>query len=221
MAASAMETQSMDMNGERLIAAPRTVVWAALNDPETLKACIPGCESIEKLSDTDLQAVVAVKVGPISARFNGKVTLSDMDPPNSYKITGEGQGGGAGFGKGSANVHLAESAGGTTLSYQVNAQVGGKMAQVGSRLIDSVAKSLAETFFTRFSERVAPAQAVAPADQPVGHPVDHQVGHDDHAHDPNAPDPSNPKVAGLPIGIWIPMVISIAVIAIVVWRFLG
>lgn len=217
MAASAMETQSMDMNGERLIAAPRNVVWAALNDPETLKACIPGCESIEKLSDTDLQAVVAVKVGPISARFNGKVTLSDIDAPKSYKITGEGQGGGAGFGKGSADVHLTETEGGTTLTYQVNAQVGGKMAQVGSRLIDSVAKSLAETFFTRFSERVAPTPPVVTD----GHAAGHAAGHDDHGHDPNAPDPSNPKVAGLPIGIWIPMVISIAVIAIVLWRFLG
>ncbi|MGC8531923.1 MAG: SRPBCC family protein [Acidiphilium sp.] len=217
MAASAMETQSMDMNGERLIAAPRTVVWAALNDPETLKACIPGCESIEKLSDTDLQAVVAVKVGPISARFNGKVTLSDIDAPKSYKITGEGQGGGAGFGKGSADVHLTETEGGTTLTYQVNAQVGGKMAQVGSRLIDSVAKSLAETFFTRFSERVAPKPPVVTDSHAAGH----AASHDDHGHDPNAPDPSNPKVAGLPIGIWIPMVISIAVIAIVLWRFLG
>ena len=208
----------MDMNGEQLIAAPRTTVWAALNDPEILKACIPGCSSIEKLSDTELQAVVAAKVGPISARFNGKVTLSDLDPPNSYKITGEGQGGVAGFGKGSANVNLAESPEGTILTYQVNAQVGGKLAQLGSRLIDSVAKSYAETFFTRFSDLVAP-QPVAVA---VGE--DHHADGHAHAHaphDPNAPDPTNPKIAGLPIGIWIPMVVSATVIAIVIWRFLG
>lgn len=210
----------MDMSGERLIAAPRETVWAALNDPEVLKACIPGCESIDKTSDTELKAVVAAKIGPISARFNGAVTLSELDPPNSYLISGEGQGGVAGFGKGNARVHLADEAGATRLNYTVNAQIGGKMAQLGARLIDSVAKSYAETFFTRFSERVAPVPVpVVASAAPV---VVHDHGHDDghahdqgHAHDVNAYDRSNPKIGGLPIGIWIPLIISVVVVAIV------
>jgi len=152
----------MDMSGDRLIAAPRARVWDALNDPEILKACIPGCETIEKLSDTELTAVVAVKLGPISARFNGKVQLSDLDPPAGYTISGEGQGGVAGFAKGGAKVGLAEEGEATRLTYAVNAQVGGKMAQLGGRLIDSTAKSYAETFFTRFSELVAPPPPAAP-----------------------------------------------------------
>ncbi len=126
----------MDMSGERLIEAPREKVWAALNDPEILKACIPGCETIEKLSDTELKATAAVKLGPISARFAGKVLLSDLDPPNGYTISGEGQGGVAGFAKGGAKVALLDEAGGTKLTYEVKAQIGGKMAQLGARLIE-------------------------------------------------------------------------------------
>lgn len=222
----------MDMSGERLIAAPREAVWAALNDPDVLKACIPGCETIDKLSDTEMKAVVAAKIGPISARFNGAVTLSELDPPNGYLISGEGQGGVAGFGKGNARVSLAEEAGATRLNYTVNAQIGGKMAQLGARLIDSVAKSYAETFFTRFSERVAPvvvapAVAVAPRhDHEHDHAHDH--GHDHshdhshgHAHDAAARDPSNPRIAGLPVGIWIPLIISIVVVSIVLAKLLG
>jgi carbon monoxide dehydrogenase subunit G len=148
----------MDMAGERLIAAPRTAVWEALNDPEILKNCIPGCESIERHSPTEMTASARVKVGPLSAKFSGKVLLSDMDPPNGYRISGEGQGGAAGFAKGGADVRLEEREGGTLLSYTVKAQVGGKMAQIGARLIDATAKSLADQFFTRFAAAVgAPA----------------------------------------------------------------
>ena len=118
----------MDMSGEVSIAAPREAVWRALNDPEILRQCIPGCEEIEKLSDTEMTAKVTAKVGPVKARFGGKVTLSDLDPPNGYKISGEGQGGAAGFAKGGAVVRLTPDGSGTVLRYEVNAAVGGKLA---------------------------------------------------------------------------------------------
>jgi uncharacterized protein len=144
----------MDMTGERHIAAPRQVVWDALNDVATLKASIPGCESLEKTSGNEMKATAAVKLGPISARFNGAVTLSDIDAPNGYTITGEGQGGVAGFAKGGAKVMLTDEAGATLLKYEVHAQVGGKLAQLGARLIDATAKQMAEQFFTKFSDEV-------------------------------------------------------------------
>jgi len=150
----------MDMTGERRIGAPRQVVWDALNDTETLKASIPGCESLEKTGDNQMKAVAAVRLGPISARFNGAVTLSDIDAPNSYTITGEGQGGVAGFAKGGAKVFLTDDDGATLLKYEVNAQVGGKLAQLGARLIDATAKQMAEQFFTKFSDEV---QKLVPA----------------------------------------------------------
>jgi len=166
----------MDMTGERRIAAPRQTVWAALNDPATLKAAIPGCESLEKTSDTDLKATAAVKIGPISARFTGKVQLLDLDPPNSYRIEGEGQGGVAGFAKGGAVVKLADDGAGTLLTYDVKAQVGGKIAQLGARLIDATAKQMADAFFTKFAAEVTAslpsaadglAGAVAAATEPA------------------------------------------------------
>jgi carbon monoxide dehydrogenase subunit G len=214
----------MDMSGERLIAASRETVWQALNDPAVLKACIPGCETIDKLSDTEMTATVSAKIGPISSRFNGKVTLADLDPPTSYTISGEGQGGVAGFARGGAKVQLSDVPGGTALHYQVNAQIGGKMAQLGARLIDSVAKSYAETFFTRFSELVAPAVAIAPIE--ITHPQtehEHTMDNHDHAHPPatGGYDRSNPVIAGLPIGIWIPLIISIVVVCIVFAKFFG
>ena len=152
----------MDMTGERRIPAPRQRVWSALNDPEILKASIPGCEALEKLSETEMRATAVVKVGPISGRFNGKVQLSDLDPPNGYSIGGEGQGGVLGFAKGGAKVHLTDDGAGTLLGYEVHAQVGGKLAQVGSRLVDATAKQMADAFFDRFSAQVAPPVA-APA----------------------------------------------------------
>jgi uncharacterized protein len=153
----------MDMTGEFLIPAPRQKVWAALNDPDILKQSIPGCEEIEKLSATEMQAKVTAKVGPVKARFGGKVTLSDLDPPNGYKITGEGSGGAAGFAKGGATVKLSDADGGTKLAYTVEAHVGGKLAQIGSRLIDATARKMAEDFFSRFSVAVGGGAAPAPA----------------------------------------------------------
>ena len=162
----------MDMTGERRIPAPRGVVWDALNDPDVLKASIPGCQSLEKLSDTEMKATAAVKIGPISARFNGNVQLSDLDPPNAYTISGEGQGGVAGFAKGGAKVNLDEDGGETILRYEVHAQVGGKIAQLGARLVDATAKNMADQFFERFSNQVAPPAAEeAEAGQPAAEPV--------------------------------------------------
>ena len=152
---------AMTMNGEFQLSVPPQVVWEKLNDAETLKACIPGCEQLEKTSDTEFQAVATVKIGPVKARFKGKVTLSDLDPPNGYKISGQGDGGVAGFAKGGATVKLTPKDGGTLLAYDVDAQIGGKLAQLGGRLIDSTAKKLAAQFFSSFGELVA-AQTIEP-----------------------------------------------------------
>lgn len=153
----------MDMTGERRIAAPRQAVWDGLNDTAVLKASIPGCESLEKTGNNQMKAVAAVRLGPISARFNGAVTLSDIDAPNSYTIMGEGQGGVAGFAKGGAKVYLTEADGGATLlKYAVHAQVGGKLAQLGARLIDATAKQMADQFFSKFSGEVERPFAQAP-----------------------------------------------------------
>jgi len=158
----------MDMTGEFHIPAPRQRVWEGLNDPQILKQCIPGCQTIEKLSDTEFAAKVLAQVGPVRANFAGKVTLSDLEPPQSYTIAGEGSGGVAGFAKGSAKVNLAEDGGATLLHYTVQAHVGGKLAQIGSRLIDSVARKMAENFFTRFVAAVAPEQPAEAAEAVPG-----------------------------------------------------
>jgi len=152
----------MEMTGEYRIPAPRESVWQALNDPEVLKRCIPGCEELEKTSDTSFAAKVKAKVGPVSAKFQGAVTLSDINPPESYTISGEGKGGPAGFAKGGAKVRLAEDGAATRLFYDVEAQVGGKLAQIGSRLIDGTAKKMADDFFGRFAAEFGPAEAAEP-----------------------------------------------------------
>jgi carbon monoxide dehydrogenase subunit G len=149
----------MDMTGTQRIEAAREAVWAALNDPDVLKRCIPGCESIEKISDSEMNAKVTLKIGPVKASFTGKVTLSDLDPPNGYQISGEGAGGAAGFAKGGATVRLQKDGSATILDYDVKAQIGGKLAQLGGRLIDSTAKKLAAEFFEKFGEVVAPSEA--------------------------------------------------------------
>jgi carbon monoxide dehydrogenase subunit G len=186
----------MDMTGEFIIPARRQKVWEALNDPAILQQCIPGCESIEKLSDTELQAKVVAKVGPVRAHFGGKVTLSDLDPPNGYRISGEGSGGAAGFAKGGAAVQLSDEGQGTRLTYKVEAHVGGKLAQIGSRLIDATARKMAEDFFARFSALVgAPAPAAAPAGEAVLAP------------------PSTAARKGLPPIVWVSgLIILIAVL---------
>ncbi len=146
----------MKMSGEVQLAAPRDAVWQMLNDPEVLKSCIPGCESLVKVSEVEFEAIAVNKVGPVKARFKGKVRLEDIDPPNGYRIVGEGDGGIAGFAKGGAAVGLVEGEGGTTiLRYDVDAQIGGKLAQLGQRLVNSVAKKLADQFFERFAETAA------------------------------------------------------------------
>jgi carbon monoxide dehydrogenase subunit G len=152
----------MEMQGTRQIAAPRAVVWAALNDPEVLKSAIPGCEALTGSPEQGFEATVKQKVGPVSATFHGRVALSDIVPLTSYTISGEGKGGAAGFAKGSAAVALAEQDGGTLLSYEVKANVGGKLAQLGSRLIDGFAKKMADSFFQNFQTAVEPpAEPVA------------------------------------------------------------
>lgn len=145
----------MELQGKYSLKADREQVWTALNDPTILQQCIPGCETLTKASDTNFSASVVAKVGPVKAKFTGEVELTELSPPSSYKISGEGKGGAAGFASGSADVKLEESdEGGTILSYSVNAQVGGKLAQIGSRLVDSTAKKLSREFFDKFTELV-------------------------------------------------------------------
>ena len=145
---------AMTMTGEVQLPASRETVWAKLNDAEVLKACIPGCEELNKLSDTEMKAVAVTKIGPVKARFKGNVHLTDLDPPNGYKISGEGDGGVAGFAKGGATVALTDKDGGTLLTYNVEAQIGGKLAQLGQRLINGTAKKLADEFFANFVKAV-------------------------------------------------------------------
>ena len=145
---------AMTMSGEQQLAAPRETVWKALNDPATLKACIPGCETLEVIGENEFSAVAVNKIGPVKARFKGKVKLTDLDPPNGYKISGEGDGGIAGFAKGGASVSLSDKDGGTLLSYNVEAQIGGKLAQLGQRLVNGAAKKMADDFFAKFAAAV-------------------------------------------------------------------
>jgi uncharacterized protein len=160
----------MDMSGEYRIPAPREKVWAALNDPEVLRASIPGCQSLDKVSDNEFAARVTAKVGPVKSTFNGAVTLSNINAPQSYTISGEGKGGAAGFAKGGADVHLKEDGGETVLSYTAKADVGGKLAQLGSRLIAGTAKKMADEFFSNFRNQVAGAPAPEPAPAPTPAP---------------------------------------------------
>jgi carbon monoxide dehydrogenase subunit G len=145
----------MEMTGEQLIPQPQEATWNALNDAAILKDCIPGCETIEQVSATEFQITMTARVGPVSAKFKGKMTLSDVAPPRAYTLTFEGQGGVAGFAKGEARVELSPDSGGTRLAYSAKAMIGGKLAQVGARLIDGVAKKMAEQFFTAFNKRIS------------------------------------------------------------------
>ena len=167
----------MEMSGEYRIAAPRAKVWAALNDPAILKVSIPGCQELTRLSDTEMSAVVQAKVGMVRATFTGAVILSNLNPPNSYTITGEGKGGVAGFAKGGADVTLVEEGPNTTLlKYTAQGLVGGKLAQIGARLIDATAKQMADQFFAKFAEKVGgAAEAGETAFEKVEHAVEHAV----------------------------------------------
>ena len=189
----------MEMSGEQLVPAPQAVVWDALNDPQMLKASVPGCESIEPAGDNEYQVLMVARVGPVSAKFKGKLTLSEVKPPDSYSIAFEGQGGAAGFAKGGAQVRLAPEGAKTRLSYDVKASVGGKLAQIGSRLVDAAAKKVADDFFRNFNEKVGASQAdpdktvSLQAQTPAA-----EKGHDEHgqpiARDPDLPDVSNTKL---------------------------
>jgi len=210
----------MDMTGEQLIPAPRAKVWAALNDPEILRQCITGCDVLEKTSDTTFEAAVVVKLGPVKAKFKGKVALSDIDPPNGYTISGEAQGGvAAGFGKGGAEVKLADAEGGTRLSYSVSAQVGGKLAQIGARLIDATANKMAEEFFSKFNELVSQAEiaATAPSDT---QPPPAAAGATAAPAAPQIADPlPEPDTAGIPGWAWITgLIVLVGVVTMLVLK---
>lgn len=199
----------MEMTGEQLIPASQQQTWDALNDPEILKACVPGCDSIEKTGDNEYLVLMVARVGPVSAKFKGKLALSDLDPPNSYSIAFEGQGGAAGFGKGGAQVRLASEGDGTRLAYSVKASVGGKLAQIGSRLVDAAAKKIANDFFQAFNDKVAGAHA-----RP-GH--EEHVEHEEHHPEPVPPDPdmptlSNSSVAFFAAGALVVVAVSLLVL---------
>ena len=183
----------MQMNGEQLIAASQQRVWDALNDPAVLKDCITGCESIQQQGENRYEVLMTARVGPVSAKFKGKLTLTDIHPPHSYSLAFDGQGGAAGFGKGGAKVMLTPEATSTRLAYEVQAHVGGKLAQIGSRLVDMAAKKIADDFFAAFNARVAPPSH-AHAD----------TAHDDHEHHPEPVprDPDLPSVDGASIAFF-------------------
>lgn len=196
----------MKLNGEHHIPASRQTVWEALNDADMLRACLPGCETLEKISDTEMTAKITTKIGPVKATFTGAVTLSDLDPPNGYKLKGEGQGGAAGFASGSASVNLSEQDGGTLLHYEVEANVGGKLAQIGSRLIDSVTKKLAAQFFTSLVEKLSPGDETEAAPQ-TSESVGSAEGAPARA-TPAATAASIPK-RGIPTPIWVVGIIGV------------
>ena len=179
----------MEMTGEQLIHALQADTWAALNDPEMLKACVPGCESIERASDTEYAVLMTARVGPVSAKFKGKMTLSNLNPPHSYSIAFEGQGGVAGFAKGGADVSLTPEGHDTKLSYKVKANVGGKLAQIGSRLVDAAANKVANDFFTAFNEKVA---ALHGGQRTGEHAAER---HDERHPEPVPRDPDLPQIA--------------------------
>lgn len=178
----------MEMSGEQRIPLPQQKVWEALNDPEILKACIPGCESIERVSENEYKVAMTAAIGPVKAKFTGKLVLADMNPPNSYSLAFEGSGGSAGFGKGSAQVSLAPEGGGTLLTYRATASVGGKLAQIGSRLIDGVARKMSDDFFARFNKTVAPVT---------------ESRSQANAAQPDTAQSSKPEKFSLPVWVWI------------------
>ncbi len=187
----------MDLSGEQLIPVSRERVWQALNDIEVLKACIPGCETIAWSGENQLEAVVMAKIGPVKARFTGLVSLTNMDPPNSYTISGEGKGGAAGFAKGGADVSLSDAEGGTLLRYEVKAQVGGKLAQVGARLINAAAKKMAGDFFAAFNAEVVKREG--------GGPVIEET------------QPEQAGSGGLPLWLWAAGLAAIVLLSLAYW----
>jgi carbon monoxide dehydrogenase subunit G len=194
----------MEMTGEQLIHASQDETWAALNDPEFLKACVPGCESIERASATDFVVQMTARVGPVSAKFKGKMTLSNMKPPHSYSISFEGQGGVAGFAKGSADVTLTPGPHDTRLAYQVKANVGGKLAQIGSRLVDAAANKVANDFFTAFNEKMSLTHGHAAAEP-----------HDEHHPEAVPRDPDLPQVSEASLSFFAAGALVVFVVALI------
>jgi len=203
----------MKLSGEHHIPASRQSVWDALNDPEMLKACLPGCVALEKTSDTEMTATMTTKIGPVKATFKGAVTLSELDPPNSYTISGEGQGGPAGFASGAAKINLSDGEdGGTILNYDVDAKVGGKLAQIGSRLIDSVSKKLAAKFFENFVEKMAErGESEAAPDSSEG-----EAETTASAPQSTAPSTTSAAKRGMPTPVWVIGIIG-AVAVLILW----
>jgi len=193
----------MEMTGEQLIHASQAETWAALNDPEMLKACVPGCESIDLTAENEYQVLMVARIGPVSAKFKGKLSLSDLNPPNSYAIAFEGQGGAAGFGKGSAQVQLASDGEGTKLSYQVKANVGGKLAQIGSRLVDAAARKISQDFFAAFNEKVAALHGAHGAEEHAEHHVEPVP------RDPDLPTVSDASLVFLAAGSLVVFVVAL------------
>ncbi|MEW6687807.1 MAG: carbon monoxide dehydrogenase subunit G [Pseudomonadota bacterium] len=194
----------MEMSGEQLIPASQDETWAALNDPEVLKSCVPGCEAIDRVTDTEYLVQMTARVGPVSAKFKGRLTLSDLKPPRSYAIAFEGQGGVAGFAKGGAEVSLAaEGAESTRLSYKVKANVGGKLAQIGSRLVDAAANKVAGDFFGAFNERMAALHGV------------HAEAHEPHLPEPVPRDPDLPQISDTALSFFAAGALVVFVVALV------
>jgi len=196
----------MEMTGEQLIPASQQDTWNALNDPEILKACVPGCEAIDPVAQNEFQVAMVARVGPVSAKFKGKLSLSDLDPPNSYSIAFEGQGGAAGFGKGSARVTLAAQDGGTRLGYTVNASVGGKLAQIGSRLVDAAARKIADDFFKAFNDKVASLYGAAAQ----------EAAHDEQHAEPVHADADMPTISTATVAV----IAAVALVAVIVALFM-
>jgi len=204
----------MEMTGEQLIHASQADTWAALNDPQMLKACVPGCESIERSGDTEYLVQMTARVGPVSAKFKGKMTLSNLNPPHSYSIAFEGQGGVAGFAKGSADVSLIDEGNDTKLSYKVKASVGGKLAQIGSRLVDAAANKVANDFFNAFNEKVA---ALHGGHEKGGHRAGGHAAeaHDEHRPQPVPRDPDLPQVSEASLSFFAAGALVVFVVALI------